>query len=371
MTRRRMLPRYVSQFTDNRGTERYRFRRTGSRTYYFQAPLGSPEFMAEYQACLDSVQPKRVETKTVVPGTIDDLATRYYQSTTFNRGKAITRQKNRAILEAFREHIGRDGKRLGDRSVKGVEFVHLDRLLADKAKTHPFAAVNLRKQLKRLFGYAVKAKMRPDNPAAQTEPLSSKTTGFHTWTEAEIAQYQQHHKLGTKARLALELFLWTAKRRSDGVQLGRQHIRDGCFYGVDEKTGKPAWIPIAPQLQQAIDAMPAHDHLCYLVSERGRPFSAKSFGNRMRKWCDEAGLPHCTTHGLRKAVARRLAEAGIGNQGIKSVTLHGDDKEVATYTAQADQRAMAKAAMGILSDLHLASTAAPASQKAAGKGRKP
>jgi len=53
-----------------------------------------------------------------------------------------------------------------------------------------------------------------------------------------------------------------------------------------------------------------------------------------------------------KAVARRLAEAGIGNQGIKSVTMHSDDKEVATYTREADQRAMAKVAMGILSNTH-------------------
>lgn len=350
---RRMLPRYVSSFIDNRGKARYRFRRAGQPTHYFKAALGSFEFMAEYQACLDAA-PQKVVEKQVAPGSIDDLCARFYQSTAFNRGKAITRQKNRAILDGFREMLWKE-KRVGGLSARGVDFSHLDRLLADKAAVHPFAAVNLRKQLKRLFGYAVKCKVRPDNPAAVTEPIGATSDGFHTWSEAEIAQYQAHHRLGTKARLALELFLWTAKRRSDGVQLGRQHIRDGCFYGTDEKTGKQSWIPIAPQLQQAIDAMPAHDHLCFLVSERGRPFSAKSFGNRMRKWCDEAGLPQCTTHGLRKAVARRLAEAEVGNQGIKSITMHSDDKEVATYTREADQRAMARLAMDRLSARHVAS----------------
>ena len=29
-------------------------------------------------------------------------------------------------------------------------------------------------------------------------------------------------------------------------------------------------------------------------------------GNRMREWCDEAGLPQCAAHGLRKAIARRM-----------------------------------------------------------------
>lgn len=353
MARRRMLPKYVSAFVDNRGTMRYRFRRAGQQTHYFRSPLGSPEFMAEYQACMDQ-QPAKAPDKSVAPGSIDDLCARFYQSTAFNRGKAITRQKNRAILDGFREMLWK-GRRVGGLSVRGVEFMHLDRILADKAEKHPFAAVNLRKQLKRLFTFAVKSKLRPDNPAQFTDSIEAKSDGFHTWTEAEIAQYQDHHPLGTKARLALELFLWTAKRRSDGVQLGRQHIQDGCFYGRDEKTGKPSWLPIVPQLQEAIDAMPPHDHLCFLVSERGRPFTAKSFGNRMRKWCDDAGLPHCTTHGLRKAVARRLAEGGQSNQGIKSVTLHSDDKEVALYTREADQRAMAKLAMGDLSRRHMAS----------------
>lgn len=353
MARRRMLPRYISSFTDNRGKLRYRFRRVGQPTHYFQHEIGSLEFAAEYQACLDSCR-GNVAEKRMAPGSIDDLCARFYQSTAFNRGKAITRQKNRAILDGFREMLWKE-KRIGDLSARGVEFIHLDKLLADKAEKHPFAAVNLRKQLKRLFNFAVKSKIRPDNPAQFTDAIKAKTDGFHTWTEEEIARYQAHHALGTKARLALELFLWTAKRRSDGVQLGRQHIRDGCFYGTDEKTGKPSWIPIAPQLQEAIDAMPAHEHLCFLISERGRPFSAKSFGNRMRKWCDEAGLPQCTTHGLRKAVARRLADIGTHNQGIKAVTLHSDDKEVSLYTREADQRAMAKLAMGELSRRHMAS----------------
>lgn len=359
---KRMLPKHVGKFIDNRGKVRYRYRRTGQKTHYFQHPLGSAEFMAEYQACLDRAAPPKKARHAFVPGSIDALIADYYGSTSFNRGKDKTRKDNRSILEKFREHIGRDGKRIGDRSVAGVEFFHLDRLLAEKAQVHPFAAINLRKQLKRLFGYAVKCKLRPDNPAQATDPLNAKTAGFHTWSEEEIAQYQERHPLGTKARLALELFLWTAKRRSDGVQLGRQHIRDGCFYGIDVKTGKPSWIPVAPQLQAAIDAMPPSDHMCFLVTEYGKPFTAKGFGGKMRQWCDEAGLPHCATHGLRKAISRRMAEAGIGNQGIKAVTMHTDDKEVATYTRQADQKAMAKATMRTLSDKFLASAEIPASQ---------
>jgi len=56
-------------------------------------------------------------------------------------------------------------------------------------------------------------------------------------------------------------------------------------------------------------------------------------------------LPHCSAHGLRKAAARRLAEAGCSNQQIKAITGHKTDKEVARYTAAADQIRLAEQAM--------------------------
>ncbi|MVT63554.1 tyrosine-type recombinase/integrase [Bradyrhizobium pachyrhizi] len=67
-----------------------------------------------------------------------------------------------------------------------------------------------------------------------------------------------------------------------------------------------------PRLQAAIDAMPASDHLTFLVTAQGKPFTAAGFGNYFRDTCHEAGLPErCTSHGLRKAAATYLAELGF------------------------------------------------------------
>jgi integrase len=85
--------------------------------------------------------------------------------------------------------------------------------------------------------------------------------------------------------------------------------------------------------------MPA-DNLTYLVTVYGKPFTPAGFGNWFRDRCDEAGLPHCSAHGLRKAAARRLAEAGCSNQLIKAWTGHKGDSEVALYTRDADQIAL-------------------------------
>jgi hypothetical protein len=65
---------------------------------------------------------------------------------------------------------------------------------------------------------------------------------------------------------------------------------------------------------------------------------------------DKAGLPkRCVTHGLRKAAARRLAEAGCTANEIASITGHATLQEVSRYTKAAEQRTLAQSAMRRLS----------------------
>lgn len=68
----------------------------------------------------------------------------------------------------------------------------------------------------------------------------------------------------------------------------------------------------------------------------GKLYSKAGFGNAFRDWCDEAGLPRCTAHGLRKAMMRRLSEQKTSQQGIKAVSGHSGDQEVALYVAAAN-----------------------------------
>jgi integrase len=64
----------------------------------------------------------------------------------------------------------------------------------------------------------------------------------------------------------------------------------------------------------------------------------------MRKWCAEAGLPECSAHGLRKACARRLAEAGATAHEIMAVTGHKTLAEVQRYTETAMREGLADSA---------------------------
>jgi integrase len=84
----------------------------------------------------------------------------------------------------------------------------------------------------------------------------------------------------------------------------------------------------ASVLERVLDATTI-ENLVFLVSERGEPFSAPRFGNWFREPCREAGLPRgCSAHGLRKAAARRLAEAGCTAHEIAAMTGHPSLREI-------------------------------------------
>src|SRR5262249_10802532 len=82
----------------------------------------------------------------------------------------------------------------------------------------------------------------------------------------------------------------------------------------------------------------------------GRPFEGSGFSHWFRDACDQAGLPHCSPHGLRKAAARRLAEAGCTAHEIGAITGHASLAELVRYTRAADQRRLAEAAIATTSN---------------------
>lgn len=357
--RRRFLPKYVTAFVDRHGKERLRFRRRGFESHYFKSELGTEEFRREYRACLNGegiAQPVKATRSS--PGTINDLVARYCSIPSRLGPTETTQRKIRRILDKFR-------KEHGHRLVADLEFEHVESILQRKMVRRKVgkrmeggveAARKLRKELVRLFDFAVKARMIDRNPAALADRIrvaaGERSKGYYSWTENDIEQYRKRHPLGTKARLAMELMLWTGQRRIDAIHLGPRHVATGRIELSQSKGGKELGLPVAPQLLDAIVAMPPlpNGAQCFLLNELGRPFSNAGFGNWFRDRCDEAGLPQCTAHGLRKAMMRRLADVETSQQGLKSVSGHSRDEEVAIYVRGAEQRRLAAAAIARVSE---------------------
>lgn len=84
-------------------------------------------------------------------------------------------------------------------------------------------------------------------------------------------------------------------------------------------------IPLRPELADIIARTEMVGVDTFLVGAFQRPFSANGFGNRFRKWCDEAGLRHCSAHGLRKAAAAPPDE----HPGLRAPLLDAQPKPVA------------------------------------------
>jgi integrase len=338
----RRPPKYVQQFIDRHGKARFYFRRAGFKTIALPGLPWSPEFMAAYDtARTGQIAIGASRTK---PGTLKALAAAYYGSARFSDMEASTQGVYRNIIERLCEQRDQDGNKLADKRIAAMRREHIVKLIEARA-AKPGSANGLRKVLRAMMQHAVDIGWRDDDPTRDVKKLRSKNDdGFHSWTEAEIEQFAHRHPIGTKPRLALALLLYLGQRRGDTVIMGRQHIRNNAIHVEQQKTGMVLDIPIHDRLAAIIADTP-NSNLPFLTTAFGKPFTSAGFGNWFREQCDAAGLHHCSAHGLRKAAARRLAEAGCTEHEIAAITGHASLKEVERYTATASRAKLAIAAM--------------------------
>jgi integrase len=256
----------------------------------------------------------------------------------------------RSVIEPFRaDHR--------DIAVRDFRFDHIEAIVMNRAapdpkarrrRGGPHAAKRLRTQLIKLFNLAIKLGWIESNPAALSEPVKARVKGYHTWSDSQIEAYRATHPIGTTARAAMEIMLWTFQRPGDAYRFGPQHLQGGKVRYTQAKTGKTLYLPAAREMLEAIAALRNATSDAFLVNAYGRAFTRAGFNNRFRKWCDQAGLPNCTAHGLRKAAAARLAGHGATNNQLKAMGGWTNDREVSTYTAAADQSKLAEAAIELL-----------------------
>jgi integrase len=224
-------------------------------------------------------------------------------------------------------------------------------VLRDRKLEFPEAANSRLKAIRQVFKFGVRKKLAAFNPARDVPYIRTGSTGYHTWTVDEVCQFEERHPIGTKARLALALLVFTGQRRSDIIRFGVQHARGGMFtftqYKGRNRKPKKLILPILPALRSVIDASPC-GALTYLINDLGRPFTDAGFGNKFRDWCDQAQLPHCSAHGVRKAGATIAAENGATTKQLMAVFGWDSIKQAELYTRAAEQKRMAADAMHLI-----------------------
>lgn len=328
--------KFVHEFRDRQGVLRRYFRRHGKRIPLPGLP-GSEEFSDAYKAALGGPETRApIGAARTLPGTIGAAVAAYFNSAGFISLSESTQATYRGIIEGLRD-------KHGDKRLATLERRHVEHMMGEKGQKLT-AANNLLRMLRMLMRFAISVDMVKTDPTLGVRTNRIRSTGFYTWTETDIEAFEAKHVIGTKPRLAMALMLYSAQRRGDIVGLGPQHIKGGTLTVRQKKTGALVEIPVHAKLAEIIQATPS-GNLTFLVTSFGKPFTAAGFGNLFREWCDDAGLSKCTSHGLRKAASRRLAEAGCTPHEIMSITGHKTLKEVTRYTEAADRVRMGKTAM--------------------------
>jgi integrase/recombinase XerD len=359
---------YVNSFYDSRGKLRHQFRRKGHKRVTIKGRPGSPEFMEAYHALLEKTggaMPSEIGASRTKAGTVNALAVALYKHDVFTKGLAKETQGSwRRIIDRFREFTTPSGRVYGENRFATIEKKNIVGFLKGKTAN---AQKNRLKAVRFLIRFAISEGELAHDPREDIElPKKNgpKSTGHMTWLEPQIAQYRECHRIGTVARLALELLLNIAARRHDAHQIGQQHIRDAKLSWRPHKTlrttGKLLTIRIMPDLQTALDAVPkqarAGGMLTFLVNDYGKPFaSAAAFGNKFADWCVAAGLKpvlcddgrtrNYRAHGLRKSALRALAHAGATGVELMAVSGHSSLEQVQEYLDEVDQERAADAGM--------------------------
>lgn len=329
--------KYVKAYTDRHGRRRHYYRRPGQPQIALPGEPGSREFMEAYHAAADGAPKREIGADKWPEGSFGALIGLYLASGHYKSLGDLTRRTYRNDMERFRA-------KYGQMSVRALERKHVTAMLDALVKAGK-STKSLRRVLGNLMTFAHERGWRRDNPMVGMRRPRKASEGFRAWSAEDIAAFEARWATGTRERLALALLLYTGQRRSDVVNMGRQHVRDGKIHVVQQKTGARLGIKLHAKLSAEL-ALAPKDQMTFLQTQYGEPFKAAGFSNWFGECAKAAGLPKgSNAHGLRKAAAVMLAEAGCTASQIMAVTGHANLSEVTLYTAAADQERLAAEAM--------------------------
>lgn len=330
-----------------------------------RAEFGSNDFWAEYRAALEGA-PK--PTKAGKTNTLHWALDRYRHSSAWAALSNATRRQRENIYRAVIKSAGSVAvKEITDQTIRdGRER---------RAKT-PHAANNFLKAMRSFFAWAVDETILAHDPTKGIRMLVGENDayGFHTWTQEELERFEARWPIGTRERLAFDLLLYTGFRRGDAVRIGKQNVSDGVITIETEKQNRRSKerilvsIPILPPLAASIAATKTGD-MVYLVTDAGLPWVKESFGNWFRDACREAQCPG-SAHGLRKAGASRVAEAGGTERELMAIFGWTTGKMATHYTRTADRKRLARGAAQLLLPAQVENRKIPHPRSGAGASAK-
>lgn len=293
-----------------------------------QGKFGSPEFLASYNAAVDTKVTARTDT-------LESLADAFLDSSDFAALAVATKYDYRRHLKII---VGEFGTfpiaALVDTRTRGEFMAWRDRraMKSKRQADYSFAV------LARLLSWSVDRGLAPLNPckAGGVTYRAKRTTAV--WTDVDEAAF--YAKAPAHMHMALRLALWTGQRQGDLLKLTWAQY-DGAYFRLtqgksirrgDTGSATRVVIPVGKPLRDALDAAKAaRDALpvekrptadTILLTTRGTAWTRDGFKTSWSKACAAAGIRDVTFHDLRGTVVTRLALAGATPPEIATVTGH-------------------------------------------------
>lgn len=322
----RKLQKYVTKTRTRFNKVLFYFRRDkGPRTRLPDHP-DSKEFEEAYAACLAG-EPIKAKPDNVPAKSVRWLLDRYKESSAWSSLAPATRRQRDNIFSNILPKIGN----MDFRSIQPAQV----RNSMEARRETPAQANNLLKALSGLYAWALTNEHVKENPTVGVQKLKAKTKGFPLWTEADAIAFRDTWEVGTMQRLAFELLLHTGLRRSDIVQIGRQHIRGNVLSVKTRKTGAAITVELPQYVLDVITATKTGD-LHLIVTSHGKPFTDAGFGNWFHECSCKAGVEK-NAHGVRKLSATLSANAGATAHELMAQFGWASSKQAEVYTKGADR----------------------------------
>lgn len=345
----RPRPQYAHREVNRHGNPVWYFRKGKGKRVRLDGQFGTQEWRDSYDAALRGSPAPR---KAVAPKTsIRWLVDRYLDSGRFSLLAAETQEMRRRVLLNVCETAGDlNFRTVTDKDIRAGKV---------RREATPAAAHNYVRIMRALFAFAVDNDWVQTNPALAVKTVEPETDGHHTWTLEEVERYQAVHKIGTQARLAIDILLYTGFRRGDAVLFGKQHIRNGIVQYRATKNGEEVIFPLLGPLAESIAATVTGD-LAFLCTLKRQPWVKESFGAWFAEQCIAAGVPG-RAHGLRKAGATFAAQNGANALQLAAMFGWRDPRMAEVYIRKANKMMLAEQAANRLSP-HLESGAGARSE---------
>lgn len=123
--------------------------------------------------------------------------------------------------------------------------------------------------------------------------------------------------------------IWTTQKR---VGSNRQGVN----------MNPPITVPLRATVEAVRDGKIVSRDNYYMLTKFGKPFTQKSISHWFSERAHMAGLPReCTAHGVRKALAKILADNGATSSELKATFGWTTSKLADLYTEQANKKDLA------------------------------